>query len=159
MARQGRTTLIIAHRLSTIRNADLIVGMENGNVKEMGTHEELIELKGIYHSLVVSQTKLNKTTKSSQAKKQVSVSEEHSDTDEEDDATVEEETKEKLIRQISVKANLEEKGSVNKEEKQRKNLFRYEKKLWKIQKSELFWIILGVVSQMIVGSKRLYVYI
>ena len=159
MARQGRTTLIIAHRLSTIRNADLIVGMENGNVKETGTHEELIELKGIYHSLVVSQTKLNKTTKSSQAKKQVSVSEENSDTDEEDDATVEEETKEKLIRQISVKANLEEKGSVNKEEKQRKNLFRYEKKLWKIQKSELFWIILGVVSQMIVGSKRLYVYI
>ena len=59
-AKIGRTTLIIAHRLSTIRNADLIVGFENGIVKEIGTHDELMELKGIYHQLCTSQTKENK---------------------------------------------------------------------------------------------------
>ena len=45
-AKQGRTTLIIAHRLSTIRNADIIVAFDEGRVKEMGTHEQLMELKG-----------------------------------------------------------------------------------------------------------------
>lgn len=45
-AKVGRTTLIIAHRLSTIRNADLIVGFDEGVAKEMGTHDELMNLKG-----------------------------------------------------------------------------------------------------------------
>ena len=55
-ARNGRTTLVVAHRLSTIRNADTIVALEKGSVKEMGTHEELMEKKGLYHSLVLRQT-------------------------------------------------------------------------------------------------------
>lgn len=49
----GRTTIIIAHRLSTIRNADLIAVVHNGQVKEIGSHDELIEEEnGIYTSLV-----------------------------------------------------------------------------------------------------------
>jgi ATP-binding cassette subfamily B (MDR/TAP) protein 1 len=56
-AKIGRTTIIIAHRLSTIRNADLIVALENGTFKEMGTHAELMEKKGLYYDLVRSQTK------------------------------------------------------------------------------------------------------
>ncbi len=53
----GRTTIIIAHRLSTIRNADMIVALENGQFKEMGTHNELMEKKGLYFDLIRSQTK------------------------------------------------------------------------------------------------------
>ncbi|KAK6155144.1 hypothetical protein DH2020_009392 [Rehmannia glutinosa] len=49
----GRTTIIIAHRLSTIRNADLIVVVQNGQVKEIGSHDELIENDhGMYMSLI-----------------------------------------------------------------------------------------------------------
>ncbi len=48
---KGRTTLVIAHRLSTIRNADLIVVMDAGSIAEKGTHEELMEKKGLYHYL------------------------------------------------------------------------------------------------------------
>ncbi|MDY4006785.1 MAG: ABC transporter ATP-binding protein, partial [Fusobacterium varium] len=43
----NRTTFVIAHRLSTIINADKIVVMENGEIKEIGTHQELLEFKGL----------------------------------------------------------------------------------------------------------------
>ena len=44
-------TLVIAHRLSTIRNADAIMVLENGEIIERGTHEELLEKKGRYFEL------------------------------------------------------------------------------------------------------------
>ncbi|MGL6065537.1 MAG: ABC transporter ATP-binding protein [Cetobacterium sp.] len=47
----GRTTFVIAHRLSTILNADKIVVMENGEIKEVGNHEELLKNNGIYRKL------------------------------------------------------------------------------------------------------------
>jgi ATP-binding cassette subfamily B protein len=47
----GRTAFIIAHRLSTIRDADLIVVLEHGLVVESGTHDELLEKRGLYTSL------------------------------------------------------------------------------------------------------------
>ncbi|NXD79727.1 MDR3 protein, partial [Halcyon senegalensis] len=50
--RKGRTTLVITHHLSTIRNSDLIAVFENGVITEQGTHNELIEQKGIYCKLV-----------------------------------------------------------------------------------------------------------
>ena len=49
------TTLIIAHRLSTIKNADVILFLDKGVIKEMGTHDELIEKKGFYAELYNSQ--------------------------------------------------------------------------------------------------------
>jgi len=52
---QGRTTIIIAHRLSTIRNADKIVVLEDKSIREMGTHEELIKLGGLYKRLYTVQ--------------------------------------------------------------------------------------------------------
>lgn len=54
---QGRTTLSIAHRLSTLRNADKLIVIEDGKVSEEGTHQELIEQKGIYYKLMELQTK------------------------------------------------------------------------------------------------------
>ncbi len=59
-AKEGRTTIVIAHRLSTIRNADLIIGLERGQVIEYGTHDDLMERKGLYYELVTAQTQKEK---------------------------------------------------------------------------------------------------
>lgn len=57
---QNRTVLIIAHRLSTIKNADQIIAMDNGEVKEVGTHDELFDREGgIYSKLWKMQQRQN----------------------------------------------------------------------------------------------------
>jgi ATP-binding cassette subfamily B protein len=48
---EGRTSFVIAHRLSTIRNADCILVLNNGDIIESGTHEQLLEKKGFYADL------------------------------------------------------------------------------------------------------------
>jgi ATP-binding cassette subfamily B protein/subfamily B ATP-binding cassette protein MsbA len=52
---QNRTTFIIAHRLSTLKHVDRILVIQNGRVVERGTHEELLQLKGLYTTLYESQ--------------------------------------------------------------------------------------------------------
>ena len=71
---EGRTTVIVAHRLTTIRQADLIVTFDNGKVKEQGTHEELMDKKGLYHSLVMRQVteKDEDNTKDVKVEKEIS---------------------------------------------------------------------------------------
>jgi ATP-binding cassette, subfamily B, multidrug efflux pump len=56
---QGRTSFVIAHRLSTIRDADRVVVINEGEIIEQGTHDELLEKKGFFHHLYVSQFKGN----------------------------------------------------------------------------------------------------
>ncbi|KAK3571853.1 hypothetical protein QTP86_020453, partial [Hemibagrus guttatus] len=58
-ASAGRTTIVIAHRLSTIRTADIIAGFKDGQVVELGTHRELMSMKGVYYSLVTQQSQGN----------------------------------------------------------------------------------------------------
>jgi ABC-type multidrug transport system fused ATPase/permease subunit len=49
---EGRTTLVIAHRLATVRGADRIVVLDGGEIKEIGTHEELLRRpRGLYSRL------------------------------------------------------------------------------------------------------------
>ncbi len=56
---RGRTTIAIAHRLSTLRNAHRLVVLSEGKLAEIGTHDELLENKGIYADLIKSHTEMN----------------------------------------------------------------------------------------------------
>lgn len=60
----GRTAIVIAHRLSTIQNADKILVMHKGELREMGTHQELLAKRGIYYRLYQLQYKDQEVTKS-----------------------------------------------------------------------------------------------
>ncbi|XP_051009908.1 ATP-binding cassette sub-family B member 5 [Acomys russatus] len=53
-ARQGRTCLVVAHRLSTVQSADMIVVLQNGKIKEQGTHQELLRNGDTYFKLVAA---------------------------------------------------------------------------------------------------------
>ena len=57
MMEKQSTTFIVAHRISAVKNSDLIVYLENGEIKEKGTHEELLELKGAYYDIYCEQFK------------------------------------------------------------------------------------------------------
>lgn len=56
---KGKTVIVVAHRLSTVKHADQIIVMEAGQVKEKGTHEELVNRKGAYYNLVKNQLELD----------------------------------------------------------------------------------------------------
>lgn len=57
---KDRTAIVIAHRLSTVKNADQIVVLDEGKIKEKGTHDELIKLGGYYFNLVRNQLQMEK---------------------------------------------------------------------------------------------------
>ena len=59
---KGRTTLVVAHRLSTIKNADRIIVISNGTIKEEGSHDELVQKDGIYSKLYSLQFRTGDTT-------------------------------------------------------------------------------------------------
>jgi len=71
---EGRTSLIIAHRLSTIQRADKIIVMHKGQLREMGTHQELLAHRGIYYKLYQLQYKDQEVPVSTQQASQSTVS-------------------------------------------------------------------------------------
>ena len=62
----GRTTITIAHRLSTLKNCDYLLAIENGELAEIGTHQELIEKQGVFYRLYTLQTEQLERVKSGQ---------------------------------------------------------------------------------------------
>ena len=71
---EGRTSLIIAHRLSTIQRADKIIVMHKGQLREMGTHQELLAHHGIYYKLYQLQYKDQEVPVANPASQQSTVS-------------------------------------------------------------------------------------
>ena len=55
---KGKTVVIVAHRLSTVKNADNILVLNNGEIAESGTHDDLVKLNGLYYSLIKNQLEL-----------------------------------------------------------------------------------------------------
>ena len=132
----SRTTIVIAHRLSTVRNADMIVALEEGKVKEKGTHEELMELGGLYRSLVERQL-AGKEEVGDGRRKMI-------------DNHLERSAPGRFsTRQMSKQASVTGNPSVEEYEDDKKELktgmFTLFKRLLAYNKPELPWILLGVV--------------
>ena len=56
---EGRTTFVIAHRLSTVRNSNAIMVLEQGEIIERGSHDQLLEQKGRYYQLYTGKAELD----------------------------------------------------------------------------------------------------
>ena len=52
---EGTTKIVIAHRISAVRHADEIIVLQDGGIAERGTHEELLEIKGLYYDTYMAQ--------------------------------------------------------------------------------------------------------
>ena len=135
-AQSGRTTVIVAHRLTTIRNADEIIAIENGEVKERGTHAELMAMNGLYHSLVMRQL-----------------------TNEEDteDKTKNGSVKAQLVKQISTTNEEVVLEDFKKEDQvitaSKPVLFF---RLCKLNSPELFFIIIGIIAATGFGAVNVF---
>ena len=142
--------------MSTIRNADLIVGFDKGLVNEMGTHDQLMERKGIYYQLVTSQTKdttvqageKNEPEKEEKSKTSVEVKQPKENLESKP------EVNKPYTNKIQPKELIDDNKSNQKQPDTRKSegLFYCELKLWRVQKPEALWIILGTCSQLLNGA-------
>ncbi|OQV23113.1 Multidrug resistance protein 1 [Hypsibius exemplaris] len=150
-ARESRATIAIAHRLSTIQNANTIYVMEKGLVAEQGTHETLLERKGIYHELVSLQ-RLQRRDDNLEGPMAVDSIE-----DEWQKEEITDEKKRKLSRQKSEKVskNGKEKDSVEEKMKELKEedgetptFFR----MLRENTPEWRWIAAGTLGSAILGS-------
>ncbi|KAF1755254.1 hypothetical protein GCK72_021823 [Caenorhabditis remanei] len=149
-ASRGRTTIVIAHRLSTVRNADKIIVMKGGKIMEVGTHDTLIEQKGLYHELVHAQVFADvedKPMKKKEVERRMSrqTSERKGSVLKTQESQVEgpppaPEPAEKEIKRL--KKELEEEGAV------KANLF----KILKYARPEWIYIFFAIIAALIQGA-------
>lgn len=140
---QQRTTVIIAHRLSTIKNADLIFTMEDGSIKEQGSHEKLMALKGVYYNLVTAQGLTD--TKSKPVYSEPIQSSSDSEFEECAESVLVEKKPCDLVGKVK-------KSSRTICRRRIKPLY-YEKKLMRFQgRAELPWLVSGAAAQMLYGA-------
>lgn len=151
-AKIGRTTIIIAHRLSTIRNADLIVYLAEGQRREVGTHEQLMNARGLYYQLVISQTNAKEEEKAEE--EDIPLETEpvvrFDNEDEESSSSESEEEEEVQPDKKSVhepETQDKRRQSLVKKHKKKRKFLRYERKLMKYHKGEYFWLIAGAIGQ------------
>ena len=128
----SRTTIVIAHRLSTVRNADMIVALEEGKVKEKGTHAELMELGGLYHSLVERQL----------AGKEEVGEEERQHLQRKTPGRI---SARQMSKQMSVVGDLDTAKQEDDKEELKTGMVKLFQRLLAYNKPELPWILLGVV--------------
>jgi hypothetical protein len=137
----------VAHRLSTIRNADLIAGLHNGKVAELGTHEDLMKLQGIYYELVTLQT-----AEVDEKKEKLPIF--RSD----EDKCMKSATKsiDNPISRFAIDANDEKNNEFEDHEENgkagRASLFKLSLRMWPYQQPEAFVIIMGALFQLIAGA-------
>ncbi|XP_075443283.1 ATP-binding cassette sub-family B member 5 isoform X2 [Ascaphus truei] len=141
-ASEGRTTIVIAHRLSTVWTADVIVVVENGAVAEQGTHSELMEKEGLYHSLATAQS--------------IHLAEDNTSTETEEN---EMHRKPSLVKRLISKTASMKYGIEEEEEEEEKVVVELEDlpkvsffKLLKLNKSEWPSILLGTLAAVINGG-------
>ena len=138
---KSRTTIVVAHRLSTIRNSDIIVAFEEGRVKEKGSHEELMEMKGLYYSLVERQT----AGKDAEADTQLG------------EVTLDESN---VKLQHDVKERFDSTKKTNDEkEKLKKSRMTLMRRLLAINMPELPWILIGILSAILFGGELIKYFI
>jgi ATP-binding cassette, subfamily B (MDR/TAP), member 1 len=161
-AKIGRTTIIIAHRLSTIKNADSIVCLSEGKVAEMGTHDQLMNQKGVYYKLVCAQKAEESDEQKSERKNPLDKKLSSASYKEEDDITEtaildeqsesEQDQLEKSKTSFFVKNMKLSRDSLGSERKKSQLLFKYERFLFKMNRNEMALILLGIVAQLMNGA-------
>nr|QUF59438.1 ATP-binding cassette transporter Abcb1-like1-2 [Brachionus angularis] len=163
-AKIGRTTIIIAHRLSTIRNADLIAYLSDGQLMEIGTHEQLMTKKSLYYELVTSHT-IDEAEIEPFNLKTIEIDDNiiqnnQDFKDESSSEIVESENEEKVktgteadVNSIRPVSNIEKETviKIKNTKKLKKNFFYYEKKLFKLHKPEAIWLIIGTLAAIVLG--------
>ncbi|RGB26342.1 multidrug resistance protein 1a, partial [Rhizophagus diaphanus] len=160
-ASSNRTTIVIAHRLSTIKNADKIVVMHKGEIKEVGKHDELIAKKGVYYDLVQAQelnTHKEKDGKYDDEEKEDDDSSKDIITNNEEvGITFDEDNKSTQLRKIITKDSTTKSiKSLEEEIKEKEEKYKHTKapfsRLFKLNKPELFLIILGTIASAVNGT-------
>ncbi|XP_038653369.1 ATP-dependent translocase ABCB1-like isoform X2 [Scyliorhinus canicula] len=140
-ASTGRTTILIAHRLSTIRTADMIASFQNGVLVEQGTHAELMQKNGVYHSLVLAQA-----FKSTEEEKGI---ENGTEQDESSHVVYKRTLSNKSSTRSTTQIETEVEENKAEVEKLKSVSFL---KLFKLNKSEWPYIFLGVIGAIVNGA-------
>jgi ABC-type multidrug transport system fused ATPase/permease subunit len=157
-ASSNRTTIVIAHRLSTIKNADKIVVMHKGEIKEVGKHDELIAKKGVYYDLVRAQ-ELKTLKEKGEIKEGEEVLEDDDSINSEDnilnndEVTITFDETTQLRRTITATKSIK---SIEEEVKEKEEKYKHTKapfsRLLKLNKPELLLIIIGTIASAINGA-------